>query len=154
MHLLVGCGAALVASVAATAASTSTFSWSLHGQGSPVYTAPKAFPTSEFRSMYFTPKAQEAIPRPVVTDVDGQAFPDSLNDPDRMPTTTPSASGVLPAASSSSSASKDEVRSQVASTIRDQSQSKCDRCKQALRLGESLARAHPEVVPGVLIDLC
>ena len=154
MHLLVGCGAALVASVAATAASTSTFSWSLHGQGSPVYTAPKAFPTSEFRSMYFTPKAQEAIPRPVVTDVDGQAFPDSLNDPDRMPTTTPSASGVLPAASSSSSASKDEVRSQVASTIRDQSQSKCDRCKQALRLGQSLARAHPEVVPGVLIDLC
>ena len=154
MHLLVGCWAALVASVAATAASTSTFSWSLHGQGSPVYTAPKAFPTSEFRSMYFTPKAQEAIPRPVVTDVDGQAFPDSLNDPDRMPTTTPSASGVLPAASSSSSASKDEVRSQVASTIRDQSQSKCDRCKQALRLGQSLARAHPEVVPGVLIDLC
>lgn len=154
MHLLVGCWAALVASVAATAASTSTFSWSLHGQGSPVYTAPKAFPTSEFRSMYFTPKAQEAIPRPVVTDVDGQAFPDSLNDPDRMPTTTPSASGVLPAASSSSSASKDEVRSQVASTIRDQSQSKCDRCKHALRLGQSLARAHPEVVPGVLIDLC
>ena len=154
MYLLVGCWAALVASVAATAASASTFSWSLHGQGSPVYTAPKAFPTSEFRSMYFTPQAQEAIPRPVVTNVDGKAFPDSLNDPDRMPTTTPSASGVLPAASSSSSASKDEVRSQVASTIRDQSQSKCDRCKQALRLGQSLARAHPEVVPGVLIDLC
>lgn len=154
MYLLVGCWAALVASVAATAASASTFSWSLHGQGSPVYTAPKAFPTSEFRSMYFTPQAQEAIPRPVVTDVDGKAFPDSLNDPDHMPTTTPSASGVLPAASSSLSASKDAVRSQVAKTIRDQSQSKCDRCKEALRLGQSLARAHPEVVPGVLIDLC
>lgn len=154
MYLLVGCWAALVASVAATAASASTFSWSLHGQGSPVYTAPKAFPTSEFRSMYFMPQAQEAIPRPVVTDVDGKDFPDSLNDPDHMPTTTPSASGVLPAASSSLSASKDAVRSQVAKTIRDQSQSKCDRCKEALRLGQSLARAHPEVVPGVLIDLC
>ena len=131
-------------------------SWSLHGQGSPVYTASKLFPTDKFYSMYFSPKAQEAEPRPVVTKIGGKAFADSLNDPARMPSEPPSNSGVIPAPSSTSLPFnlKDQTHQKVSKVIRDSSMSKCDRCKNALKLGQSLAHVQPESVPNILIELC
>ena len=47
--------------------------------GSAVYTAPRAFPTDKFKSMYWTPKGQEGQPQPVIPDLNGGDFADSLN---------------------------------------------------------------------------
>lgn len=77
--------------------------WSLHGQGSPVYTASKLSLTDNFYSTYFSPKAQEAEPHPILTNIRGKVFADSLKYPVRMPSEPPSNLGVIPAPSSTSS---------------------------------------------------
>jgi len=141
--------------LAVAAWTSSTLSSPSHAPATPVFTAPRAFPTSAFSSMYFMPKDQEAIPRPVVTDVNGKPFPDRLNNPSSMPSSAPTDAGVLPAPqASASSVSPAQIHREVSSTIRNKSMSTCDRCKKALRLGQSLAQSQPHKVPGLLIQLC
>lgn len=141
--------------LAVAAWTSSTLSSPSHAPATPVFTAPRAFPTSAFSSMYFMPKNQEAIPRPVVTDVNGKPFPDWLNNPSSMPSSAPTDAGVLPAPqASASSVSPAQIHREVSSTIRNKSMSTCDRCKKALRLGQSLAQSQPHKVPGLLIQLC
>ena len=157
--LLAGVAALCVSTHGAAAASSKEFyTLPVNNTGAtPVYTAAKAFPTSDFASMYFMPTGQEAEPRPVITDVHGKSFPDALNDPAHMTTTAPSATGVLPLPSPSAHASNqlpDQIHEQVAQTLRNSSMSKCDRCKQSLRLGQQLAQAMPDAVPSQLISLC
>ena len=138
-----------------SSASGKTYTWSLDNQVKPTYTAPKAFPTGEFPGMYFTPKSQEAQPRPIVTAVDGSKFPDSLNDPSQVPTSIPDSEGTLPKAQTTSTSSNfvDDIVKNVTSVF-DGNQTWCDKCKAALPIGKNLALAKPDTVPGVLIDLC
>ena len=135
--------------------SAKTYTWSLDSQVKPTYTAPKAFPTGEFQGMYFTPKSQEAQPRPIVTAVDGSKFPDSLNDPSQVPTSISDSEGTLPKAQMTSTPPTfvDDIVKNVTSVF-DGNQTWCDKCKAALPIGKKLALAKPGAIPGVLIDLC
>ncbi|WFD40527.1 uncharacterized protein MJAP1_003513 [Malassezia japonica] len=105
--------------------------------------------------MYFTPKSQEAQPRPIVTAVDGSKFPDSLNDPSQVPTSISDSEGTLPKAQMTSTPPTfvDDIVKNVTSVF-DGNQTWCDKCKAALPIGKKLALAKPGAIPGVLIDLC
>ena len=129
--------------------------------GKAVFTAEKAFPTSEFPSMYYMPKSQEGEPQPVITRVGGGKYAASLNDPKKLPSVPPSSEGVLPKASQGAPGghlSDDQFQQlavrNVSNIINKNSTSKCDRCLQALQLGQHAARAKPELVPEVLVKLC
>ncbi|KOS15701.1 putative acid sphingomyelinase [Malassezia pachydermatis] len=128
--------------------------------GSAVYTAPAAFPTSEFPSMDFMPTGQEAEPRPHITRVGGGDFSDSLVNPMSLPSAAPSTEAVYPEPSpsytalASSNSFQDEAMKNLTAIIEDQSMSSCDRCRSALRLGQRLAWAKPSAMPGLMTDLC
>ncbi|WFD26387.1 hypothetical protein MNAN1_001367 [Malassezia nana] len=125
-----------------------------------VYTAPKAFPTSEFPSMDFMPTGQEAEPRPHITRVGGGDYPDQLVDPMKLPKHAPNGEGVLPKPSqgASSLASRPsfhkEAMANFSAIIENNSTSECHRCHEALRLGQRLAWAKPSAIPALMIDLC
>ena len=123
-----------------------------------MYTAPAAFPTSDFASYHFKPSGQEAEYRPAITRVGGGAFPASLVNPSHEPTAVPSSEAVLPKPSGSAGGKghklRDQIVHQVTQILDNNSTSKCERCKKALPLGQRLARAEPDVVPEVLIELC
>lgn len=128
--------------------------------GSAVYTASVAFPTSEFPSMDFMPSGMEAEPRPHITRVQGGGFDDSLVDPMHLPTGAPSSEAVFPepsaayTAMASSSSYEDQVLKNLTDIINNNSTSPCDRCRQALRLGQQVAWAKPSSAPQIMVQLC
>lgn len=128
--------------------------------GSTLIAVPTAFPTGEFPKMDFMPKSQEAEPRPHITRVDGGDFDDDLVNPTKLPTGAPSSEGVLPKPSASlkslasSKTFKHDAIKNLTSIIKDNSTSKCERCRKALRVGQTLARANPSVVPDIMVELC
>jgi len=132
----------------------------VHPLSAGVYTAPKAFPTSEFPSMDFMPKSQEAEPRPHITRVGGGAYPDSLVDPKKLPIKAPNGEGVLPKPSPSAAplahrpSFRKEAMKNLTAIIDNNSTSTCKRCHEALRLGQRLAWADPSAVPDLMVELC
>ena len=64
--------------------------------GAPVYTASKSFPTGLFPSMYYMPKNMEQEPRPVITRLNGGAFPDGVAHPLHLPSGTPKDEALMP----------------------------------------------------------
>ncbi|WFD00867.1 hypothetical protein MYAM1_003622 [Malassezia yamatoensis] len=118
------------------------------------------FPTSEFPGMDFMPKNQEAEPRPVITRVSGGRFSDQLVDPVHLPTGAPSSEVVLPKPTGSVDLSKDDKQQfytdtkHAIQTLFNSDRSSCDKCLEALRHGQRIARNAPEIVPDILIDLC
>ena len=121
---------------------------------------PAAFPTNEFPGMDFMPKAQEAEPRPIITRVGGGLFDDALVDPLHLPTAAPSSEGVLPkptGAADLAQGRKQQLRLESKQKLRDlfdSQASSCDKCLTALRHGQSLAHAAPELVPELMVELC
>ncbi|WFD07205.1 hypothetical protein MVES1_002564 [Malassezia vespertilionis] len=129
--------------------------------GTAVYTVPSAFPTSEFPSMEYMPSGREGAPRPVITKVTGGEYSKALNDPMKLPSAAPSSEGVLPQPSSSAASKvgdKDKYRKNalrhLESIIDNNQTSTCDRCRSALRYGQKVSRAAPDIVPGLMVDLC
>ncbi|KDN43441.1 hypothetical protein K437DRAFT_152851, partial [Tilletiaria anomala UBC 951] len=135
------------------------------------YTAPSAFPTSAFSSYYQPPSGTTVQPRPAITNgipgnqAAGDYFPDQVAAPSFLPTGAPSSEAVYPLASASpkppSDVSAEAFAAQIQqdiSTIIDTpsnaTYTNCTRCVLALQLGQKLARAYPQQVPGVLVDLC
>ncbi|WFD32157.1 hypothetical protein MSPP1_003202 [Malassezia sp. CBS 17886] len=129
--------------------------------GTAVHTAPHAFPTSQFPSMYLAPTGEEAEPRPVITRVSGGAYPDTLAAPLHLPSAAPKSEGVLPLPSAAAASQvhnvetyKAAVLKNLTALINDTTRSTCDRCTGALRIGQTAARAAPAVVPDVMSALC
>lgn len=150
--LIAAFAAATVYADSSSSAST-TYSWTLDNQVTPVFTAPNAFPTKEFDGMYHLPKHQESEPRPIVKDVNRKAFPDSLAN-SAMPSVAHTTSGKLPKPSAGAEASPSDVRKKLVANFSNKSMSKCDKCRSALRIGQKLARSHPEKAPDMMVDLC
>ncbi|WFD04555.1 hypothetical protein MOBT1_003266 [Malassezia obtusa] len=129
--------------------------------GSDVYTVPSAFPTSDFPSMDYMPSGHKAEPRPVITRVGGGKFDDSLVDPSKLPTGAPSSEGYLPSPSADAAKSvgnKDQFRQTLMTNftniINATGQSDCQKCIDALKLGQKAARAAPSLVPDLMVELC
>ena len=129
--------------------------------GTPVFTAPLAFPTHKFKGMYWTPKRQEGEPQPIVPDLNGGDFPDELNDPKKLPHAPPRSEAALPSPSKSAQAKvhnkhafRHEAYKNVTRIIDDSDRSACDRCVDAVKAGQAVARAAPELVPGLMTELC
>lgn len=124
------------------------------------YTASASFQTSAFSSMDYVPKSFEGEPRPHITRVSGGAFPDSLNNPTKLPSAAPSSEGVLPKPTASYGdlakvpSFKDHAIKNLTSIIKDNSTEPCKRCHKALRLGQRLIWAKPEAGPEIMIELC
>ena len=142
---------ALVAATAVAAVDTTA--------GQPVYTASKSFPTNLFPSMYYNPKNQEQEPRPVITRLGGGQYPDSLNNPWSLPSSTPDQESLMPppiGGPSDVDGLIKEIFNTVGELFRKDKSSKglCNLCRSGLSALQTLARAKPEVVPEVLGSLC
>lgn len=126
--------------------------------GSAVYTAPRAFPTDKFKSMYWTPKGQEGQPQPVIPDLNGGDFADSLNDPHKLPHAPPKSEAAMPSPTGKRPSNRKEFREKaiknLTEIIEDSGRSKCERCVAAVKAGQHAARADPELVPGMMTELC
>ena len=123
-----------------------------------VYTAPAAFPTSDFPAMDYMPKGQEGVPRPVITKVRGGRYPDALVNPTQLPTAAPKSEGVLPLPSSQVPQKKQNSFRKDAmdklTNLFTSGQSNCDKCLYALQYGQEIARAAPHLVPDMMVELC
>ncbi|WFD36533.1 hypothetical protein MCUN1_003416 [Malassezia cuniculi] len=154
VSLTVSLALALAGSADAANATTTT-------RGPAVFTAPTAFPTSLFASMQWVPQSQEGQPQPFVRPHDSSAFPETITNPNALPTAPPESEAVMPKPSAAAHAAvkdKNAFRAaalkNITGIIDDKSKSKCSRCISALRVGQHVARAEPELVPGLLVDLC
>lgn len=128
-----------------------------YDRGNAVYTAPKSFPTQRFDHMYHAPKDQKSQPRPVIVDMNGEWFPDDLMDPKKPATSVPSTEAWLPKPTSKASVGSKKLHKEVyhdVDTIYNSKDSKCDKCKKLLHVGQRLARNDPESMPDILIKLC
>ncbi|WFD39547.1 uncharacterized protein MJAP1_002526 [Malassezia japonica] len=149
--------------MAASSSSSSTPLISTKTAGTDVYTAPSAFPTSEFPSMDFMPKSQEAEPRPVITRIEGGHFDDSLVNPTQLPESNAKSEGVLPKPSPSAAAkvgNKNKFRKMAIAQISElfdtnnTAKTTCDKCRKALQAAQKVAWAAPSMVPELMIEMC
>ncbi|WFD04554.1 hypothetical protein MOBT1_003265 [Malassezia obtusa] len=124
------------------------------------FTVPAAFPTHEFPGMDYMPTAQEGEPRPVITRTGGGRFDDALVDPLHLPTGAPRSDTVLPRPDGGrelTDAKKRRLRQESLQKLRDlfdSSASRCDKCLRALQYGQEVARAMPDMVPDMMVELC
>ncbi|WFD36532.1 hypothetical protein MCUN1_003415 [Malassezia cuniculi] len=126
--------------------------------GTAVYTAPLAFPTDKFKSMYWTPQRQEGEPQPVIPDLNGGDFADELNDPNKLPEAPPASEAAMPSPTGKRPGSRTQLYNDtiknISAIIEDASMSACDRCVAAVKAGQHVARVEPEIVPDIMTDLC
>ncbi|KAI3613374.1 hypothetical protein CBS9595_004207 [Malassezia furfur] len=125
--------------------------------GTAVYTASPAFPTSDFGSMDLMPSAHEAEPRPVITSLGSGRFNDTLVNPTMLPNPTPTTTGVLPEPTQGASGgfeSQDSVVQNITDLLRDPNSTPCDTCRKVLSVGQSMARTTPSNVSDTLVELC
>ena len=128
-------------------------------EGTPVYTGVTSFPTEAFASMYYTPKHMEQEPRPMVTRVNGDTFPDSLNNPTTLPTAVPTDPVQMPPPLHGGE--------QVGKLIQDvwdvagqlfrldkSSSLTCNLCRTGLKTLQSITDVNPEILPGVMTAVC
>ena len=128
--------------------------------GPDAYTVPAAFPTSEFPSMDFMPKSQEAEPRPVITRVDGGKFEDSLVNPTQLPNMASASEAVFPLATQSAQAAanntnfREQALTNFTNLLNDKGQSDCQKCRLALQLGQRVVQGAPSLGPALMVQLC
>ncbi|KAK0553545.1 hypothetical protein OC846_002466 [Tilletia horrida] len=124
-------------------------------------TAPTAF-SGPFKSYYQSAVPTSALPRPAIKNAAqgsffSQAyFPDTLANPTVLPTLPPTGDAVLPKATASATASAslaDEIQTNITNIING-TDTTCNKCLAALKLGQTLAQADPASAPLVMQNLC
>lgn len=96
-------------------------------------------------------------PRPAVTKFgSGGYYSVSVDQPFPLQTGPPSLEAVYPKAKGKTPTANyaAQIEANVTQTIEDTGKPACQRCINALQLGQKLARVSPKSVPNVLIDLC
>ena len=127
--------------------------------GAPVYTASKSFPTGLFPSMYYMPKNMEQEPRPVITRVNGGAYPDGLTHPLHLPSGTPKDEALMPNPHRGT-ADLDQLIKTVWEVsdklfrMDKEASPTCNLCRHALDALQQVARTDPDTIPNLLTSLC
>ena len=127
--------------------------------GAPVYTASKSFPTGLFPSMYYMPKNMEQEPRPVITRLNGGAFPDGVAHPLHLPSGTPKDEALMPNPHRGTADLDQliktvwEVTSKLFRLDKETSPT-CNLCRHALDALQQVARTDPDTIPNLLTSLC
>ncbi|KAK0563885.1 hypothetical protein OC844_001983 [Tilletia horrida] len=125
------------------------------------YTAPTAF-AGPFKKFYQTAEPTSVLPRPAIPNkvngglFDKAYFPDELANPTVLPTLPPTGDAVLPKPSSTAvpaASFADQIQTNITNIISG-TDTDCNKCIAALKLGQALAQADPASAPGVMQNLC
>ena len=111
--------------------------------------------------MQWMPTGQEGEPQPLIRPYGSSAFPETITNPNALPTAPPAREGVMPKPSKAAAAKVDDQSAftkaayhNATAVIDNTKRSKCARCIDVLHIGQRVARAAPELLPDLLIDLC
>ncbi|PWN39508.1 hypothetical protein IE81DRAFT_326447 [Ceraceosorus guamensis] len=128
------------------------------GPSSQDYVAPSTFPVGAFRGYYEPPGDYRKEPRPKIQDAaSGKPFPPTLDQPFPLPTEPPAEDAVLPSPTSPATdpeALYNTLMANLSATLNNTQSDRCERCVQGLRIGQTLARSAPKLVPRALQELC
>ena len=127
--------------------------------GAPVYTASKSFPTGLFPSMYYMPKNMEQEPRPVITRLNGGAFPDGVAHPLHLPSGTPKDEALMPNPHRGTADLDQLIKTVWEVTDKlfrmdKEASPTCNLCRHALDALQQVARTDPDTIPNLLTSLC
>ena len=123
------------------------------------YTASKSFPTGLFPSMYYMPKNMEQEPRPVITRLNGGAFPDGVAHPLHLPSGTPKDEALMPNPHRGTADLDQLIKTVWEVTDKlfrmdKEASPTCNLCRHALDALQQVARTDPDTIPNLLTSLC